>query len=734
MLGTIFPGEKLVPKKPLCVQKPAFWLVGQWTRIMLATPPDWGRLDVSFPEELVLLDRSRYEEGETTQKFYFRAIAPLKSGKLVFNSGKYKLAVPIRVLSWAEALEGHFTVKIDTGWTWQGKLQLPRVFPLDLRDGPKSGVSFVEQQKLEQEKQNYQRNLRARAIKALPEVESLEKLFYALPESTIPRATYLNHLFYQKVKDPKKGCPICGEKVFKGRHAFYPWLLDPENHPYQIQCPECGQWFPTNKFPEGDMTSGKFPDDGWGYFDEEGRPYAFIGYYALWYYKAYYKPLPWRYSVYYLATGDSCFARATAVVLFRIAEQFLNLALNINQRNRYTREALWAGRLPPKSPPPSHSTWFASGFYMDEVCSISPDIQFATAFERIWDYFNKDDRVLLDFLQKHYHPEIRTMEDVRRFIVTGYFRTVAQGLLDYAVHGNGPAEHSMALRLALFLNTPRSVDLVRWVINNPKHGMRYCLTNYFFKDGSGFESPGYNRGHYRSTREIADLLERLRRLHPQRYSRAEFSFLADDPKFRYIYDHNIAMSLISRTYANVGDDGDLAYTDPLLLRPGASLMRGEWARAFRRWHDDVNIAKALWDDTKKAAVKELRNPSLRARVKSIIERQGPYLNLPSQVLDGYGHAILRSGIAEHQRALWLRYGRMYGHMHHDTLTIGYEALRRTLLPEQGYHRGPDFRTEWDMNWAIHYCGRIVGASSEPEEEWGSQGRPGGALEVFADGG
>ena len=76
----------------------------------------------------------------------------------------------------------------------------------------------------------------------------------------------------------------------------------------------------------------------------------------------------------------------------------------------------------------------------------------------------------------------------------------------------------------------------------------------------------------------------------------------------------------------------------------------------------------------------------------------------------------------------------YGHMQHDALTIGYEALHATFLPEQGYYRGEAHRTEWDMNWAIHYCGRIVGARGEPVDAWGRQGQQGGKFAPFGDGG
>lgn len=712
------------------VQQPTFWIVGQWTRIMVGTPPDCGRLEVTYPEEITLLDRWPWTPGDTTQRFYFRAQQPLAAGRIVFTAGEYHLALPIRVLSWGEVLREHFVRNIVPGYTWTGALDLPRLFPMEGTDERKSGLSFLTPEESARQRESFSRNQRAAAERAVAITEDLEALFYDIPESTIPRAVYVNNPVYQRVPEPAKGCPICGTKIFEGRSAFYPWVLDPEGHPFKVQCPECGRWFPSNDFGAGDMTSGEFPDDGWGYFDEKGRPYSFVGYYVLQHYRGYNRPE--LFSRYYLASGDRRWARAAALVLFRIAEQHLNLALNINQRERYTRDALWAGTIPPQgTPPPSHASWFAPGFYLDGVWSIGPDAQYAEAMERIWDYFDEEDPVLLDFLQEHYHPEMRSMQDVRTFIETGYFRTMAQGVLDYSVLGNGPAAHAMALRLARFLNTPRAIELTDWAFNNPRHGMRYYLPNYFFKDGSGFESPGYNNSHYGNTIMLADLLARLTALRPQQYQAAGFPDLGAEPRFRDMFDHNIDMSLISRTYANVGDDGDLPGTDPLPIHVGASLNRRYWVSAFERWPDDVNYARALWDSEADAPTKYLTDPDLRARVTEIVQREGPWVELPSQVLDGYKHVILRSGEGDDQRALWLRYGVLYGHMHHDMLTIGYEALKRTLLPEQGYNRGPDYRTEWDMNWAIHYCARAVGGAVDPA--W-QAARHDGIVRLFADGG
>ena len=59
----------------------------------------------------------------------------------------------------------------------------------------------------------------------------------SVPSQMVPRALYLNR---------KAGCPQCGRAVFK--HGYYPWRMDPKNHPWKVQCPNCGERFPKNDF------------------------------------------------------------------------------------------------------------------------------------------------------------------------------------------------------------------------------------------------------------------------------------------------------------------------------------------------------------------------------------------------------------------------------------------------------------------------------------------------------
>jgi len=217
------------------IQSPTFWIVGQWTRIMIETPADCGELEISHPPELTLLDRWPWQAGDTTQRFYFRAQAPLEAGEIVWASGDYRLSWPVRVLSWEEVLTERFEREITPGWDWTGVLDLPRLFPMEGEDEHKSGLSFLTPEELERQRAEFERNYRSGAEAEIAMAEDLEEIFYDLPESALPRAVYVNNTVYQDLPHPEKGCPVCGERIFEGRSAFYPWVIDPDGHPFQVQ-------------------------------------------------------------------------------------------------------------------------------------------------------------------------------------------------------------------------------------------------------------------------------------------------------------------------------------------------------------------------------------------------------------------------------------------------------------------------------------------------------------------
>ncbi|NUQ65482.1 MAG: hypothetical protein HUU20_23690 [Pirellulales bacterium] len=668
-----------------CLQKPIAWMVGQQTRIVMETPPDCGPLEVSLPDEVELFARSPRRPGDSIQKFYLRAKAPLAKGELRFSAGANLLVLPVEVLNWQQAGEPRKFEHWD----------LPRIFPMNGSDEPKKSLSFLDVEVLDA----LRKTGLADADKIADRLPKDEALYYSLPESTIPRAVFVQY-------HQPKGCPICGRKIFEGRSPFYPWKLDFEKHPWKIGCPECDRWFPSNDFAGGDMHGGEFPDDGWGCFrDGEEHPYCFIAYYTCWHYLQRWVPLTAGLCDQYARSGNRRLGHAAALMFFRTAEQYFNLAVNINQRKALMRSSVWAGRIIPQTDVPVRNTWL----YVEHNWEVPRFTQHCEAFEKLWDYFDREDPALLAFVQHHGHPEIRTMQDFRRFIETGYFRTVAQACLDQNLIGNLPQGQRATIESALFLNTPRSFELVDWVFNGAGM-MRYFLTNDYFIDGSAFESQGYNAGHVYNLEEFARTTEKFRRLNPDRYAPDRFPTLTDDPKYKNLFDFCIDFNLIGRTHAQTGDCGDVAGTSP----QGRFLttdVAPEWFVGPFALAGDPRYAAVLYDPDARAPIREVTDKQLREAIERVVAQHGCEIPLASNVCDGYGHAILRAGEGDARRALWIRYGRHRGHAHDDMLTIGWEGKRRKLLPELGYPHSWTFRGPWEGNWATHYCTRIVGGPS-----------------------
>jgi hypothetical protein len=676
------------------------WIVGQENRVVIATPANCGELQVDLPTQLEMIDRWPWREDETRQRFYLRAKQPLAGGVIGFRAGPYSLHVPIEILSWAEAEQPR----------WFEQWQLPRIFPLEGTDEPKQGITFLEERDLQRLRVKGRAGIE-KLVEALPDDE---KVYYALPEATFPRAVFVG---FDRPTNRVKGCPVCGDKIFERRDRYYPWLWDPVEHPWKVGCPACGEWFPSNDFAAGDRHSGEFPDDGWGYFQAgEDSPYNFIGYYVAHTYMHYYAPTCSRLCEEYARSGDRRIGHTAALMLFRIAEQYKSLALNLNMRVGLTREALFQGRIVPQSEVSVYST----GLYTEHYWEPDLHARFATAFEQLWDFFNQDDPELLAFLQAHHHPEIQTMEDVRRAIEVGYLRTIAQSCLDQNIVGNLPAGQRCMVNSALVLNSPRSIDLMQEAFDGWGM-MRFFLPNSFFIDGSAYESTGsYNRIHVRGIDQIVQATAKMARLNPERYRPDKFPRLSDDPKYRQVFDFCLNFNLIGRTDATTGDGGILLRNDPLPRRLTSDSSPEDFLVPYSATQDH-RFAKVLFDPLRRSAIPQVTDPQMRQQVEQVVAEEGWEIDLQSNVLDGYGHAILRSGEGDDRRTLWIRYGRARNHAHNDMLNIGMEGKRRKFLPDFGYNSG-GFQKVWDRSWVTHYSSLSVGVPS---------GR--GHCKLFADG-
>lgn len=424
---------------------------------------------------------------------------------------------------------------------------------------------------------------------------------------------------------PKLGCPVHGQEIYTV-NAYYPWIVDCDKLPFKLKCPIGGETYPSNDFGAGDMTTGPYADDGKGCL-VNGTPYYFIGLYNHYAYNTMLQPAIKSFGHAYLVTGDQRYAHKAAVCLLKEAFEYPNGA------DRKDRTYI---------PGYEHG----SGMITDVVWSAGALNASAMCYDEIVNALDGDAE-LLAFAQQHI-PEIKTINDLKLYLEDRLFRVGIQALLDGRVLPNtGWAEESMAT-MALVMDDfgdkhPNSIDCLEWLYYGG--GRLKTMGNQFYKDGSSYESTGYNSARGGFVR-AADLIERTRALAPDKVSLQRYPDIRQNEKlvnFFGLYTPAI-VSLGGPFTICVGDIG----------APG--------------------ISKApLWGKNERS----------------------------SEFLDGYGLGILRSGTAQDQRDLTMFYGGVRGHAHYDPLMLGLHGYGRDLLPNIGYPQSWSYAGAWEWSLLTH---------------------------------
>ena len=692
------------------LDKPLWIFPGQRFRIALEQPPGLGQLGVDVPDSLEMFDQW---PKDSIQRFYFRAVK-VGDATLRFHGAAGELDIPLEVIPWSDV----FTQREFAG------IHLPRIWPLDdlgYRELKTAHTCHTEEELSAIRASGAKPDKRAEAWLSMTD----EDVYNIIAGSDVPRTCLMVLRGYEDAVG--KGCPVCGLDVYEGRSGFYPWSFDPEGHPWKVGCPSCNTWFPSNDWANGDMHSGDFPDDGYGcepvnpILSPNGKPWRwpFIAYYhQTTAYMRQFTPGIERCAQAFARTGDKAYAHKTAIALFRFAESMLDFSLNMNHRKIPVRNGVYQ---PPVGAPDQRAMKRVSHsfLYIQPNWDTPRYERCAEAWDMIFNELDGDEE-LIKFCQEQHHPEIQTVEDFRYFIESG-FRVVAQACLDNAVSRNYPMQETALAKMALALNTPRSLELIDWLLNEGGQ-IRFGLTNEYSKDGAGHESEGYNGIQIRDMERLLEILERVRTLNSDRYRPPRFVSLLNDPKYRQMYDFPINDSLIGRIYPGAGDTGQPLTADPWRPNQLFPMRPADYVDIYRLTRDP-RFAQAIYGPNGDVPSK-LTEPELREEVEKIGRGKGWQIALKSNILDGFGHAILRSGKSDRQRALWVRYGRSIQHAHSDMLTMGFEALKRRMLPELGYPQGWTHASSWENNWGTHYGTHITGVNT------GSF--PRGRLTLFAD--
>ncbi len=444
-----------------------------------------------------------------------------------------------------------------------------------------------------------------------------------MPSTTVQRVVAVGN---DSFRTPKLGCPVHGSEIYSV-DAYYPWVVDVEARPHKIQCPIGGETYPSNDYAAGDMDAGPYDDDGNGFVDDKGTRYHFIGLYAHYAYNCALQPAIKSFGDAYMLTGDGRYAHKAAVCLLKEAFEYPN------RTDRKHRTYL-----------PGYAKW--SGMITDSVWSSMTLVASARCYDQIVAAIDADPE-LLAFAQQRI-PQIKTPDDMRLYIEDNLLRPGIGAIVDRAIQPNtGWGAEAMA-NLALVMNDfsdkhPNTLDCLDWLYDGA--GRLNTVGNQFLKDGSSYESTGYNDARGGIIR-AAELITRLRELNPDQFDADRYPDVGNREKVQRFVD----------TY-----------------KPAIQCLGG--SRLYC-------VGDACGPTTTRAAA------------TGDAER-------PSEFLDGYGVGLLRSGHGAHQRDVALFYGGLRGHAHYDPLMFSMHGLGRDLLPNVGYPQSWNFAAAWEWSLFTH---------------------------------
>ena len=531
-------------------------------------------------------------------------------------------------------------------------------------------------------------------------------LWLLQPPTTIPR-----------VIDPRASvarCPRHGDAV-RRVDPNCPWRIDPIGHPYQIQCPIGGEWYPSNRYDQGDLTSGPFPDDGNG-FIVDGIRYFPLREYCHMVYGTVVVPTLRSLSQAYLLTGDRRYAHKGCVLLARLAEVYPNYGWEGDDpklENRFDRTYLgpWNNHDP-------YYAWKRGGLITDCIWECLSLDALAYVYDAFYDYLD-DDPDLVRFVRDRGLP-VKDGKELRSYVETYILRSGIRAIRAQWVTGNEGHHQSAAMALALALDDhsarhPNSEDMVSYTYFD-KPQAAYILANGLTRDGGGYESPSYNLYNLRFI-EVSRCMEELRRRHPAVYPIQRYPDIFAGPKARALFDFYIDMVQQDHRLPSIGDEGGIA---PPTRRTGyaPSVLTHENVFAAMRYRDP-RFAAACVDENGKAVPGDLWEPYPEKEIRAIQGQSGDAIRRESRFLDGYGVMILESNGSRAKTTLALNYTSLRNHAQADRLVLGLVKDGVDLLPDLGYPVTWDFEAQWEGNSLAH---NTVTVDETPPDYWGIQGR------------
>lgn len=487
-----------------------------------------------------------------------------------------------------------------------------------------------------------------------------EQILELIPPASVPRAFSASSY----------GDPIHGNVIYE-KFGTYPWKLDPER-PYVVISPIDGAEYPSNDyaqnlkhgFTDADRQ-GQYFDDGWGWVDDQGRRYWFVGYACHWHWRNHVLPGMLAASRVYTLTGEKQYAHTAAVMLTAIAKSYP--ALDYDKQSRYgAMNGPYDGKI-------LNAIW--------ETFTLQ---KLAESYDNVWETIDADKALQETFS--------RSGESLRALIEANILEEGIDAVASGHISGNF-GMHQRALTKAVTVRQYAPTrELLQPIMNRTgglllHEGTDYAMYNYVHRDGMSMEgSPQYNRLWSQDLYSMAKGFERL-----------GMGDLINRKKLRDMAMAPLKMLVLGWTTPAIGDSGSAT---GWISTPSADVYR-----LAQKWFDEPLFD--WWVARENAhALKDYEQLFDESATSTKSDDSTKTANMPStRIMDGYGLAILED--TSRQWGLSFYYGYIGGHGHRDGLNFELYGYGQKVMPDQGY---PDARNNqvsgifsWSENTVAHNC-------------------------------
>lgn len=486
-------------------------------------------------------------------------------------------------------------------------------------------------------------------------------------------------------------CPACKASV-----PMYTWKIDPHAHPWKVQCPHCQEFFPKNDFVEfyrsGLDTHGVFDpaladrsllfnvahpnpadslhnfgvDDGQG-FAAEGHRWYFVAAYLIY---GHWKKLIHagikNLAAAYVVTGEQKYAHKAGILLDRVADLYPTFDF-AKEGLVYERQGD-AGYI---------STWH-------DACEETREL--ALAYDYVFDGIQNDTALVQFLAQKAAEFDLPNPKTSFALIQQNIENRILHDALNNPkkTATNYPRQEVAFIVFETVLGWPENRENVLILFDK-------MLAEATAVDGVTGEK-GLTGYATIGPRAVAEILGQ--------YVRFDSDFLqmiyARNPKIHQLYRFHIDTWCFQKYYPQIGDGGWFAFPSEnyrgvsFTQNPGIEPSSFSFLWKMFELTGDTALVQAVYRANENSAENLpydlfAKNPlEHQKQVAAVIAKAGTAPQLTSVNKQAWHLAILRSGVGENARALWLAYDSGGRHSHANGMNLGLFAKGLDLLPDFGY--------------------------------------------------